>query len=54
MAVKLRKRKYPKKGERFYLDIYINEQNRTSQFLDIWLYNSDTKVERKYKQELAN
>ena len=54
MAVKLRKRKYPKKGERFYLDIYINEQNRTSQFLDIWLYHADTKVERKYKQELAN
>jgi integrase len=54
MAVKLRKRKYPKKGERFYLDIYINEQNRTSQFLDIWLYHADTKVERKNKQELAN
>ena len=53
MAVKLRKRKYPKKGERFYLDIYVNQNNRTSQFLDIWLLPTDNSNQRKNKLELA-
>lgn len=53
MAVKLRKRKYPKKGERYYLDIYINQNNRTSQFLDIWLLPTDNSNQRKNKHELA-
>jgi|TARA_R110000851_G_C13051876_1_gene563173 integrase len=53
MAVKLRQRKYKKKGSRFYLDIYENAANRTAQYLDIWLLPTDTADEKKDKRELA-
>ncbi len=52
MAVKLRKRKN-KKGIRFYLDIYKGVNDRTSQFLDIWLLPTDTVQDKNEKQEMA-
>lgn len=53
MAVKLRQRKYKKKGTRFYLDVYVNAHDRSSQFLDIWILPSDTAKEKQDKRELA-
>lgn len=53
MSVKLRKRKYKKKGTRYYLDIYSGPNERTAQFLNIWIKPSDNKYERASKKALA-
>lgn len=53
MSVKLRPRKYKKKGIRFFLDIYNGPNDRTAQFLDVWILPTDTPKEKADKKALA-